>query len=60
MKPVHRAADRTEPDAFSGNLHSRLELVRDRVDAEGVHLEQVAAIAAAYVVPLPPPLKLVR
>jgi hypothetical protein len=60
MKPVHDVAVRAEPHAFSGNLHSRLELVRDRVDAEGVHLDQVAAIAASYVVPLPPPLRLVR
>ena len=48
------------PGAFSGDLNSRLELVRDRVGAESVHLDQVAAIAASYSVPLPPSLKLVR
>jgi hypothetical protein len=48
------------PEAFTGDLHSRLKLVRDRVGAESVHLDQVAAIAESYVVPLPPPLKLVR
>jgi hypothetical protein len=48
------------PDAFGGDLHSRLALVRDRVGAETVHLDQVAAVAASYVVPLPFPLKLVR
>jgi hypothetical protein len=46
--------------AFTGDLHSRLALVRDRVGAETVHLDQVAAVAASYVVPLPLPLKLVR
>ena len=45
---------------FSGDLNSRLELVRDRVGAEGVHLDQVAAVAESYVVPLPSALKLVR
>jgi hypothetical protein len=48
------------PGAFTGDLNSRLELVRDRVGAEIVHLDQVAAVAASYVVPLPLPLKLVR
>jgi hypothetical protein len=59
MKPLH---DRVPPaaDRFSGDLNSRLDLVRDRVGAENVHLDQVAAVAASYVVPLPPALKLVR
>jgi hypothetical protein len=46
--------------AFTGDLQSRLELVRDRVDAEAVHLDQVAAVAASYAVPLPRSLKVVR
>ncbi len=45
---------------FAGDLHSRLAIVRERVGTETVHLDQVAAIAASYVVPLPAPLKLVR
>jgi hypothetical protein len=48
------------PDAFTGDLQSRLELVRDRVGAESVHLDQVAAVAASYVAALPSPLRLVR
>jgi hypothetical protein len=47
-------------DAFSGDLQSRLEVVQDRVGAESVHLDQVAAVAESYVVPLPPRLRLVR
>lgn len=47
-------------DTFSGDLNSRLELVRDRVGAESVHLDEVAAVAESYVVPLPSALKLVR
>ncbi|MFI5231592.1 MAG: hypothetical protein ACHQSE_03665 [Gemmatimonadales bacterium] len=47
-------------DSFSGDLNSRLELVHDRVGAESVHLDQVAAVAESYVVPLPPALRLVR
>jgi hypothetical protein len=59
MKPLpdHLSAD---SGAFSGDLQSRLELVRDRVDAESVHLEQVAAVAQSYVLPLPSRLRLVR
>ena len=59
MKPL---LDRVpaKSDGFSGDLNSRLDLVRDRVGAEIVHLDQVAAVAASYVVPLPPALKLVR
>lgn len=47
-------------DTFTVDLSSRLELVRGRVGAESVHLDQVAAVAESYVVPLPPALKLVR
>lgn len=47
-------------EAFTGDLYLRLEIVRDRVGAESVHLDQVAAVAESYAVPLPPPLKLVR
>lgn len=47
-------------DAFSNDLKSRLELVHDRVGAECVHLDQVAAVAETYVIPLPPVLRLVR
>ena len=46
--------------AFAGDLHSRLEAVRGRVDSEMLHLDQVAAVAASYIVPMPLPLKLVR
>lgn len=46
--------------AFAGDLHSRLEIVRERVDAETVHLDQVAAVAASYAMPLPRPVSLVR
>jgi hypothetical protein len=48
------------PDAFTGDLQSRLELVRDRVGAESVHLDQVEAVAASYVAALPLSLRLVR
>jgi hypothetical protein len=48
------------PDAFTGDLQSRLELVRDRVGAESVHLDQVEAVAASYAAALPPVLRLVR
>ena len=47
-------------DTFTGDLNSRLELVHERVGAESVHLDQVAAVAESYVVALPPALKLVR
>lgn len=47
-------------DGFGADLNSRLDLVRVRVGAESVHLDQVAAVAESYVIPLPPPLKLVR
>lgn len=47
-------------DTFTGDLNSRLELVRGRVGAESVHLDQVAAVAESYVIPLPAALKLVR
>jgi hypothetical protein len=59
MKPL---VDRmpAESGGFTEDLHSRLDLVRDRVGAESTHLDQVAAVAEAYVVPLPPALKLVR
>jgi hypothetical protein len=46
--------------AFAGDLHSRLEAVRGRVDSEMMHLDQVAAVAASYIMPMPLPLKLVR
>ena len=46
--------------AFHDDLHTRLELVHERVGAEAVHLDQIAAVAASYAVPLPPPVKLVR
>jgi hypothetical protein len=59
MKPHHDRMP-VKSDGFSGDLNSRLDLVRDRVGAEIVHLDQVAAVAASYVVPLPPALKLVR
>jgi hypothetical protein len=47
-------------DAFTGDLQSRLDIVRDRVGAESVHLDQVEAVAASYTAALPPPLRLVR
>jgi hypothetical protein len=50
----------TGQGAFAGDLHSRLEAVRGRVDSEMMHLDQVAAVAASYIMPLPLPLKLVR
>jgi hypothetical protein len=59
MKPLHDHAP-AAPQAFTGDLHLRLEAVRDRVGAETVHLDQVAAVAASYVAPLPPSAKLVR
>jgi hypothetical protein len=59
MKPRHDHAP-ASADGFSVDLHSRLELVQGRVGAESVHLDQVAAVAESYAVPLPPRLKLVR
>jgi hypothetical protein len=59
MKSLHDHVP-AGPVAFTGDLQSRLELVRDRVDAEAVHLDQVAAVAASYAVPLPRSLKVVR
>jgi hypothetical protein len=58
MKALHDDLPE-RPEAFAAGLHSRLAVVRDRVGAENVHLDQVAAVAASYVVPLRASLKLV-
>ncbi len=59
MKAPHDPA-LVQPEGFTGDLCSRLELVRQRVDSEWKHLDEVATVAASYAAPLPPPLKLVR
>jgi hypothetical protein len=59
MKPLYDRVP-VKSDGFSEDLNSRLDVVRDRVGAEIVHLDQVAAVAASYAAPLPPALKLVR
>jgi len=48
------------PAFFSEGLTTRLELMADRVGSEQVHLDQIAAVAASYVEPLPSPIRLVR
>ena len=59
MKSHWRAVP-AEPDAFTGQLRTRLELVHERVDAEHTHLDQIECVAKSYVENLPRHLKLVR
>jgi hypothetical protein len=59
MRALHHIQP-APPQGFTGDLHARLEVVHDRVGAESGHLDQVAAVAASYAEPLPPPLKLLR
>jgi hypothetical protein len=55
-----RTSEAATPKPFLGDLQARLDLVRERVDAEEVHLEQVAAVARSYVEAMPARLSLVR
>ena len=48
------------PPAFEDELHARLELVRERVRDEAVHLNQVDAVATEYLQSKRPHLRLVR